>query len=95
MECFNFRSHTSGTLQGFADVRVPNMGIELYGCAYHKKGDKEWVNLPSREYVDENGEKKYISTIKFIEKDDYHNFTKKLLLAVKQKAQAVEEPMDW
>jgi len=52
------------TLLGFIDICLPT-GMEIYGCTYHKKGNQEWVNLPQKEYTDPDGNKKYMSIVRF------------------------------
>ncbi len=81
IECINFREHISGTLLGFANLFVPKWGLEIYGCSLHKKGDRRWLNLPSREYQEE-GEKKYASTMRLREKDHYEFFCRQAKEAV-------------
>jgi hypothetical protein len=72
VECIKYREHVSGALQGFADYRCDKPGHILLGCPVFSKGDKRWVTLPSREYIDpKSGEKKYLNCIEFIDKS--HN----------------------
>jgi len=93
VECIQFRSHESGALKGFANFRVPKMGIELFGCSYFMKDGRRWLSLPSREYVDpESGEKKYISIMRFIEKEHLDAFCKAALHAIDEWCKANAEP---
>lgn len=83
IECIEYRSHQSGALQGFANFRVPKMGIELFGCGVFMKNGKRWLSLPSREYQDQDsGEKKYISILRFIEKEHNDAFCRAALKAL-------------
>ena len=81
VECLDYKSHASGALQGFANFRVPKMGVELFGCGVFMKNGKRWVSMPSRQY-EEDGEKKYISVMRFIEKDHADAFSKIALQAL-------------
>ncbi len=74
IECIRFRAHAAGTLQGFVDLWIEKMGVEIYGCTLHVKDGKRWINLPSKEYLSENGEKKYSPVIRFRDKDHYYKF---------------------
>lgn len=66
IECIKFSSHSNGTLIGFADLWIPRMGLEIYGCTLMKKDGKRWLNLPSREYVDRaTGEKRFSKVLYF------------------------------
>ena len=85
IECFGFTSHESGFLQGFADLKVPKMGIKLFGCGLFSKGGRSWLSLPSRDYIDkESGEKKYIPVMDFIDSDHKVPFSKEAMEAVQK-----------
>ena len=96
IECIKFKSHVKGALLGFADFRLPKMGIEIYGCSVHQKNGRRWVNLPSREYENELGEKKYASYVRFVESSHYSAFIEQALKAIdeycKEQNAAVPEP---
>tara|TARA_R110002096_G_scaffold113208_2_gene246250 strand:+ start:1041 stop:1388 length:348 start_codon:yes stop_codon:yes gene_type:complete len=82
-ECINYKKHESGALQGFADFRIPKMGIELYGCGVFMSNGKRWVKSPSREFNDpESGEKKYINILKFMKKEHNDSFSNGALVAL-------------
>ena len=83
IECIDFRSHVKGSLQGFANLWIPKMGLEIFGCTLHMKDGKRWLNLPSREYVDkETGETKYMSVIRFRDKDHHTIFSERAKRAI-------------
>tara|TARA_R110000868_G_scaffold61144_1_gene185937 strand:- start:163 stop:480 length:318 start_codon:yes stop_codon:yes gene_type:complete len=69
IEVIKFTPHRKGALLGFADVYVPKMQLEICGMSVAEKGGKRWVNMPSREYTDDKGEKKYAPIMKFRDKD--------------------------
>lgn len=83
VECIGYRAHESGSLQGFADLRLPTMGVELYGCGLFMKNGKRWVSLPSKEYDDkETGERKYQRIMKFMAKEHSDLFSTAALPAI-------------
>lgn len=93
IECLEFRSHPSGALQGFANFRIPKMGVELFGCPVFMKDGRRWMSLPSREFVDqESGEKKYITVMRFIEKEHNDAFCKAALQAMDSWCEAQKSP---
>lgn len=94
IECINFRECKKGTLLGFADFALPKMGIEIHGCTVHKKNDSKWVNLPSKEYQNKEGETKYAPIVKFIELDHYRGFQKHALEAVNKFLQTPQQQHD-
>lgn len=55
-------------LQGFADFYVPKWGIEIIGCGLYMKEGRRWINFPSKEFTNPQGEKKFMPHIKFREK---------------------------
>jgi len=68
IECIRFRSHVDGCLQGFADIYSDKTGMEIYGCTLWMKDGRRWVNMPSREYVDADGNKKHSAVNRYREK---------------------------
>ena len=93
IECMEFKSHESGALKGFANLRVPKMGIELFGCSLFMKEGRRWLSMPSREYNDpETGEKKYIPVLRFIEKAHLDAFCKAALHAIDEWCKSNAQP---
>lgn len=83
VECIGYKKFESGALQGFANFRVPKMGIEIFGCGIFSKNGGRWVSFPSREYQDkETGDKKFIANMRFIEKEHGEAFIKAALKAL-------------
>jgi len=95
IECVKFKAYNNNTLQGFADLHIPNWGIEIRGCTLHKKGENYWINLPCKEDTI-NGEKKYFPIIKFYDKDRFQKFLEQALEVVlafmNQEDQTKEDP---
>lgn len=82
IECMEYRGYVKGSLQGFANLWIPKMGIEIYGCSLHMKDGRRWLNLPSKEYQDSSGEMKYSSVIRFRNKEHYTLFCERAKAAV-------------
>lgn len=91
IECLKYKPVNKGTLLGYADLFVPKMGIEIFGCSLHQKDGRRWINLPSREYTDNKGEKKFFSIIRFPNKAHMEEFSKQAKEAIERKAM-IEEP---
>lgn len=53
--CSEFRAFVKNTLQGFVTLHLEPPGLEIQGCSVHSKGDKRWVNFPSKQYTNSNG----------------------------------------
>ena len=65
IECRSFKPFSSGTLKGFVDFYVPKWGVHIHGCSYHVKENRKWINFPSKEYTNDQGEKKYLPYLHF------------------------------
>ena len=73
IECIRFKSHVKGALQGFADLYVPQWGVEIPGFSLFMKDGRRWVNAPGSEY-EVNGEKKFKAFFFFREKAHWEAF---------------------
>jgi len=62
------------TLKAFFTLTAGPM--EITNWSYHVKGDKSWVNAPSRKYTDNDGNEKYAPIVKIPDEDRYWNFQK-------------------
>ena len=60
----NYRPVGKNTLVGVCDIEIPHWHLRIRGCLYHRKNDKEWVDFPSREWIDQrDGNRKYADLI--------------------------------
>ena len=99
IECIRFKSFQKGFLQGFADIYVPKWNVEIHGCSLCRKtscqkdnyGEEKtpsdghyWVNLPSKEYENDQGEKKFAPILFFREKSQREAFCQQALEAIKK-----------
>lgn len=85
IECIKYKKHIRGSLLGFADLKYPSKGFVLQGCTLHQKDGKRWVNLPAKEFSDENGEKKFFSIFRFIDTSEFNEFKNQALKAIDKK----------
>lgn len=85
IECLKFQSVNKGVLVGFADFYLPKSGIEIYGCQLFQKDGRRWINMPSREYTNDQGEKKYMPYIRFRESSHKDLFNDLALKAIEKK----------
>jgi len=84
VKCISFREHKSGSLLGFADIKVLIDGDEatIFGCSMYEKDGKKWVNVPSKEIV-KDGVKSYLPFMKFDNRDISDKFSRKIQDAIK------------
>lgn len=85
IECLKFQAVSKGLLVGFADFYIPKTGIEIFGCQLFQKDGKRWINMPSREYTNDKGEKKYMSYVRFREAAHKEIFNELALKAIDKK----------
>lgn len=94
IECTNYKPVNKGTLLGYADFVMIKSGIEIYGCSVHQKDGKRWVNMPSREYTNADGEKKFLSIVRFRDGERMKAFSTAALQAVDAKAKTISAPKE-
>ena len=77
IKILNFKKFEKGFLYGFADIAVPLWGTNLIirGCKIFTKEGKQWVNLPSREFQNDQGETKYAPLVAIEDDAIYKKFT--------------------
>ena len=69
--CLKFTPVNKGCLIGYADVLLEksDLVLEIRGCMLMQKDGRKWLSLPSKEFTNENNEKKYFSIIKFQDRE--------------------------
>jgi len=83
MKILKYKVYKKNTLLGFLEVETPS-GMILKNLTYHRKDDKEWIGLPSREYVKEDGTKAYANIVDFTTRNLYWDFTQTVIRALKE-----------
>ena len=83
IQILNVKRFDKGALVGLFDIYMPTNGFEVFGLGWFRKGDAEWVNLPTKEYTDKEGQKKYAPIIRFREKSHHEEFVRQALQALK------------
>jgi hypothetical protein len=69
-----FRPYQKNTLQGFVDLKMTKVGMEIRECTYHRQNGKEWVGLPARSY-EKDGKTSWVPLVWF-EKEYLQTFQK-------------------
>lgn len=82
IKVLNFKKMQKNTLQGFVDISFPETGMEIYGCTFHKKGQQEWIGLPQKEYTDGEGQKKYVSIVRYNDRGLSDAFSRDVIQAI-------------
>lgn len=84
IKCVRFKSVQKASLQGFADILIEDIDMEIYGLTLHMKDGKSWINFPSKEYKDDQGNTKYAAYFRFSDKSKYEDFQKKVKNAIEK-----------
>jgi hypothetical protein len=80
----NWRPIGKGTLVGTADLYIVKWRTDFFGAMWHRKDSREWINFPSREYIDkETGERKFYPLCKFKNHGDARRFSEAAIEAIK------------
>ena len=79
----NCRLINKNTLKATADIEVPKWTVKIRGVMWHVKGDSEWIALPSREWLDRDGNRQFAVLIEFTDKDVERRFKDAALAAIK------------
>jgi hypothetical protein len=80
----NFKRIDKNTLIASADLYVTKWRLTIYGVLWFRKGEKEWVGFPSKEWTDATGAKKYFPFAKFESRDDQDRFNEMAIAAIRQ-----------
>lgn len=86
MEILNVKPYHKGAMRAFVDVYIPKTGMEFYGCGLFCKDNKWWVSLPSKEFANESGERKFSQIARFREKEHQFAWSDALVKLVHQYA---------
>jgi hypothetical protein len=85
IECTNYKPVNKGSLLGYADLLLIKSGMQIFGCSLHQKDGGRWVNMPSREYTNDAGEKKYLSIVRFQDPERMKAFSVEAMKAIEKK----------
>jgi hypothetical protein len=74
----NFKRINKGALTGFVSIENTQSSQEIRDLTVFRKDGRMWFNLPQREYMNKDGEKKYYSLVGYSNKEKYELFMKHL-----------------
>jgi len=64
------------------DLTVTKWRFVFHGCMLHRKGSREWIAFPAREWIDREGNRKFAALGDFVNNRDARLFRKAALEAV-------------
>lgn len=65
IEILNVNAVNKGALLATCDVRIVPWKMTLKDVKIFEKGANKWISMPSKEFINEMAEKKYIELISF------------------------------
>lgn len=81
IEIVSFKPFSKNTLQGFATIRMTNVGVEIRDVTLHEKNGKRWIQLPSKSY-EKDGKALWACILDFYDKSRGEQFQKATLAAL-------------
>ena len=82
IEVLNINPINKGSLVATCDVHIVPWKLTLHEVKVFMKGQNRWVGMPSREYLNESGEKKYIELMSFDSEAVKNSFRRQITEAV-------------
>ena len=93
IEIIKIKHTPRGTFLAYVDIYVPKMGIEIYGCSLFEKDGVKSLALPSKEYTNAEGQKKFANVVRFREKAHMDAFNGAVLKAIEEKLKEEVAPI--
>lgn len=93
VEILNWRAYQSNTLQGFLNIRIVELDLEINELTVHSSNGKRWIGLPGKPQIDKerkvivgtNGKPAYTPILKFSAKEAGDQFSAIVLAAFDQR----------
>jgi hypothetical protein len=82
IEISNICAVNKGSLLATCDIYIQPWDMELQEVKIFEKGQNRWLGMPSREFINNLGEKKYIELITFRKESTKNNFRRQIMTAV-------------
>jgi hypothetical protein len=82
LRCTSFAPMSGKSLQGFASVKIEDIGLEIRDIGLHSLDGVEWVTLP-RKLFSKNGSKSYFHYCAFPDPRDRKQFGRLALAVIK------------
>jgi hypothetical protein len=77
----NLRLINKNTLIGAVDIEISAWNLRFKGCLWHRKGEREWINFPSREWI-KDGERQFADLIEITDRNVRDRFQQAALAAL-------------
>lgn len=82
IEITNITPVNKGTLLATCDVYIQPWDMDLLEVKVFQKGSQRWIGMPSREFTNSMGEKKYIEQVTFRKDSTKNRFRSQISAAI-------------
>ena len=82
IEVQNINPINKGSLLASCDVHIVPWKLTLHDVKIFEKGANRWITMPSKEFTNEAGEKKYVELISFDSEGVKNRFRSQIMGAV-------------
>ncbi len=82
IEVSNINAVNKGSLLATCDVYIQPWDLELSEVKIFQKGENRWLGMPSKEFTNSIGEKKFIELINFRKEASKNRFRSQIMGAV-------------
>jgi DNA-binding cell septation regulator SpoVG len=82
LEIQNINAINKGTLLATCDVHIIPWKMTLHEVKIFEKGANRWIGMPSREFINDAGEKKYIDLMTFDNEGVKNRFRSQIMGAI-------------
>ena len=82
IEVKNINPIKKGNLLASCDVHIVPWQLTLHDIKIFEKGSNRWITLPSKEYINNMNEKKYIELITFDNDSVKNRFRSQIMVAI-------------
>lgn len=84
LEVQNINAVRKGSLLATCDVKIAPWKMTMHEVKVFEKGANRWIGMPSREFVNDAGEKKYIELLSFDSDSVKNRFRDQIMGAIDQ-----------
>lgn len=82
LEVLNIHPIKKGSLLATCDVHIKPWQITLHDIKIFEKGANRWINLPSKEFVNDSGDKKFTELVTFDNDSVKNRFRNQIMGAI-------------
>lgn len=79
----NLKWNRKNTLLATVDVEVPKWRLKFHGGMWRAKNGKDWFSFPSREWVDDTGQRRFAVLFEFADPAIERRFKAAALTAIR------------